>query len=173
MDDLAFKQNIVVEHVQVESLILKIQYFDPSGIAARDVQECLLIQLRRKILHSSQPAVKHALRIVEFHFDEFTKSDVTIKGIPVSVTESKITIILEELLSDIDLEVPDASFSHFDVMAKSFAKTLSIKTGTFLSEKEQENLVNSLFACKEPNVTPQGQVTFITMSVDDIDKKFK
>jgi RNA polymerase sigma-54 factor len=73
LDDLAFKQNIVVEQEQVEALILKIQHFDPAGIAARDVQECLLLQLRRKSLHSSQPAVKHALRIVEFHFDEFTK----------------------------------------------------------------------------------------------------
>ncbi len=73
LDDLAFKQNIVVEHDEVEALILKIQHFDPAGIAARDVQECLLLQLRRKSLHSSQPAVKHALRIVEFHFDEFTK----------------------------------------------------------------------------------------------------
>ena len=57
--------------------------------------------------------------------------------------------ILEELLNDINLEVPDSSFSHFDVMAKSFAKTLSIKTGTQLSEKEQESLVNNLFSCKE------------------------
>jgi RNA polymerase sigma-54 factor len=73
LDDLAFKQNIVVEQEQVEALILKIQHFDPVGIAARDVQECLLLQLRRKSLHSSLPAVKHALRIVEFHFDEFTK----------------------------------------------------------------------------------------------------
>lgn len=73
LDDLAFKQNIVVEQEQVEALILKIQHFDPAGIAARDVQECLLLQLRRKSLHSSHPAVKHALRIVEFHFDEFTK----------------------------------------------------------------------------------------------------
>jgi RNA polymerase sigma-54 factor len=73
LDDLAFKQNIVVEQEQIEALILKIQHFDPAGIAARDVQECLLLQLRRKILHSSQPAIKHALRIVEFHFDEFTK----------------------------------------------------------------------------------------------------
>ena len=74
--------------------------------------------------------IKTELENAGFSFDEFSKDSVTIKGIPVSVTESKITIILEELLNDINLEVPDASFSHFDVMAKSFAKTLSIKTGT-------------------------------------------
>ena len=94
LDDLAFKQNIVVEHEQVESLILKIQHFDPSGIAARDVQECLLIQLRRKSLHSSQPAVKHALRIVEFHFDEFTKRhfDKIIKSLDINEEQLKDAI---------------------------------------------------------------------------------
>ena len=116
--------------------------------------------------------IKSELENAGFSFDEFTKDSVTIKGIPVSVTESKITIILEELLSDIDLEVPDASFSHFDVMAKSFAKTLSIKTGTKLSEKEQENLVNDLFSCKEPTISPFGKATFKTLTLQEIDQLF-
>ena len=116
--------------------------------------------------------IKTELENAGFSFDQFTKDRVTIKGIPVSVTESKITIILEELLNDINLEVPDASFSHFDVMAKSFAKTLSIKTGTLLSEKEQESLVNNLFSCKEPTISPFGKATFKTLTLNQIDNLF-
>ena len=116
--------------------------------------------------------IKTELENAGFSFDEFTKESVTIKGIPVSVTESKITIILEELLNDIDLEVPESNFSHFDVMAKSFAKTLSIKTGTQLSEKEQESLVNDLFSCKEPNISPFGKPTFKTLTLSEIDHLF-
>ena len=116
--------------------------------------------------------MKAELENAGFSFDEFTKDSVTIKGIPVSVTESKITIILEELLNDINLEVPDASFSHFDVMAKSFAKTLSIKTGTQLSEREQESLVNNLFSCKEPTISPFGKSTFKTLTLNEIDNLF-
>ncbi|MGB0880318.1 MAG: DNA mismatch repair endonuclease MutL [Polaribacter sp.] len=116
--------------------------------------------------------IKTELENAGFSFDEFTKESVTIKGIPVSVTESKITVILEELLNDMTLEVPDASFSHFDVMAKSFAKTLSIKTDTKLSEKEQENLVNDLFSCKEPSVSPFGKRTFKTLTLNEIDYLF-
>ena len=41
-----------------------------------------------------------------------------------------------------------------DSIAKSMAKSMAVKTGTYLTEREQENLVNSLFACKEPNVSP-------------------
>jgi DNA mismatch repair protein MutL len=116
--------------------------------------------------------IKTELENAGFSFDEFTKDSVTIKGIPVSVTESEITIILEELLNDINLEVPDASFSHFDVMAKSFAKTLSIKTGTLLSERAQESLVNNLFSCKEPTVSPFGKATFKTLTLNQIDNLF-
>ncbi|TMM31396.1 DNA mismatch repair endonuclease MutL [Polaribacter aestuariivivens] len=116
--------------------------------------------------------IKTELENAGFSFDEFTKDSVTIKGIPVSVTESKITIILEELLNDINLEVPDASFSHFDVMAKSFARTLSIKTGTLLMEKEQDALVNDLFSCKEPSISPFGKATFKTLTLHEIDNLF-
>ena len=73
VDDLAFKQNIIVESKQVEDIIRSIQHFDPAGIAARDVQECLLIQLRRKMNNGPSASVKTALRIIEFHFEEFTK----------------------------------------------------------------------------------------------------
>ncbi|TXD52530.1 MULTISPECIES: DNA mismatch repair endonuclease MutL [unclassified Polaribacter] len=130
-----------------------------------------------KISFSSQEiemiyTMKTELENAGFSFDEFTKDSVTIKGIPVSVIESKITIILEELLNDMNFEVPDASFSHFDVMAKSFAKTLSIKTGTQLSGKEQEGLVNDLFSCKDPSVSPFGKATFKTLTLNEIDNLF-
>lgn len=130
-----------------------------------------------KISFSSQEiemiyTMKLELENAGFSFDEFTKDSVTIKGIPTSVTESKISIILEDLLNDINLEVPDTSYSHFDVMAKSFAKTLCIKTGTFLSEKEQETLVNDLFSCKEPSISPTGKATFKTLSLHEIDTLF-
>ena len=105
----------------------------------------------------------------------FSKLDqkVELSGIPLSIPENIIGITLEKLINDVQNEVPDSSFSQSDMLAKSLSKSLAIKNGKRLSIPEQENLVNSLFACKEPNVTPQGQVTFITMSVDDIDKKFK
>src|SRR5258707_14135841 len=47
-DDLAFRQNIETSEEEIESLIKKIQHFDPPGVAARDLQECLPIQLNRE-----------------------------------------------------------------------------------------------------------------------------
>lgn len=117
-------------------------------------------------------SIKTDLESAGFMFEEFKKDSVIIRGIPTSITESQITLILEQLLDDIKMEVPDTSFSHFDVMAKSFAKSLAIKTGTILSLKEQENLVNSLFSCKEPSSSPFGKPTFKTLSLQEIDTIF-
>ncbi|CAM1333727.1 DNA mismatch repair endonuclease MutL [Tenacibaculum aestuariivivum] len=116
--------------------------------------------------------IKSDLESAGFMFDEFTKDSVIIGGIPTSISESQITLILEELLDDIKLEVPDTSFSHFDIMAKSFAKSLAIKTGTLLSNKEQENLVDDLFCCKEPTISPFGKPTFKTLTLNEIDTIF-
>jgi DNA mismatch repair protein MutL len=107
-----------------------------------------------------------------FVFEDTTKEHVVISGIPVNVTESEVSLVLEQLLTDLQDGIPNSSFSQNDVIAKSMAKSLAVKTGTALSIKEQENLVNGLFACKDPNVSPFQKPTFITMRVEDIDKKF-
>lgn len=107
-----------------------------------------------------------------FVFEEINDDSVVISGLPVNVTESEVSILLEQLLSDLHDGIPESSFSQNDSIAKSMAKSLAVKTGTYLTEKEQENLVNGLFACKEPDVSPFHKPTFITMRVEDLDKKF-
>jgi DNA mismatch repair protein MutL len=107
-----------------------------------------------------------------FVFEETNGDHVVISGLPVNVTESEVPLVLEQLLGDLQDGIPESSFSQNDTIAKSMAKSLAVKTGTYLTEKEQENLVNGLFACKEPNVSPFQKPTFITMRVEDLDKKF-
>ena len=107
-----------------------------------------------------------------FVFEATQEDHVVISGIPVNITESEVSLVLEQLLSDLQDGIPESSFSQNDTIAKSMAKSLAVKTGSYLTEKEQENLVNGLFACKEPNVSPFQKPTFITMRVEDIDKKF-
>jgi DNA mismatch repair protein MutL len=107
-----------------------------------------------------------------FVFEETQADHIVISGIPVNITESEVALVLEQLLSDLQDGIPESSFSQNDTIAKSMAKSLAVKTGSYLTEKEQENLVNGLFACKEPNVSPFQKPTFITMRVEDIDKKF-
>ncbi len=71
VDDLAFRQNISTTEEEIAELVLQIQQFDPPGIAARNLQECLLIQLERK-LHEGKH-VEMAIKVLEKYFEEFTK----------------------------------------------------------------------------------------------------
>lgn len=107
-----------------------------------------------------------------FLFDKITNECIIVKGIPASITESQITIILEQLLDDISEEIPESSFSQLDIISKSMAKSLSIKTGSKLSETEQETMVNNLFSCKEPSVSPYGKKVFETLTIAELDGIF-
>jgi len=73
VDDLAFRQNISTSVQEIEMLIHRIQQFDPPGIAARDLQECLLLQLYRKQVKNNDPSIDQSIQILEHYFDEFTK----------------------------------------------------------------------------------------------------
>lgn len=71
VDDLAFRQNIDTNDEEVETLIKRIQQFDPSGVGSRTLQECLLIQLLRQREEGKEVDV--AIQALTKYFDEFTK----------------------------------------------------------------------------------------------------
>lgn len=123
--------------------------------------ECLIIK-------NMQTDLEHT----GFVFSDIKEESLTVTGVPVGVPESEVSIIIEQLISDVETNVPDASFSAADLLAKSMAKSLAIKNGQQLNSTEQEHLVNSLFACKEPSVSPINRPTFITMDASSIEKKF-
>lgn len=107
-----------------------------------------------------------------FLFDKIEDETLVVKGIPVAITESQVTEILEQLIEDIKNDIPETSFSQLDIMAKSLAKSLAIKVGVALSPEEQEDITNRLFECKEANYAPNGKPTFISVDLNDIDKRF-
>lgn len=71
VDDLAFRQNIETNEKEIEEIIKQIQQFDPPGVAARDLQECLLLQLHRR--KGEGKSVELAIEVLSNYFDEFTK----------------------------------------------------------------------------------------------------
>jgi RNA polymerase sigma-54 factor len=70
-DDLAFRQNISATVEEIDALVKQIQKFDPPGICARDLRECLLLQLERKKEEGIDVSV--TISILSDYFDEFTK----------------------------------------------------------------------------------------------------
>ena len=70
MDDLAFTQNIYVEEDKIKKVLGIVQDLDPPGVAARSLDECLIIQLKRK---EPKPSIELAINILERSFEHFTK----------------------------------------------------------------------------------------------------
>lgn len=94
VNDLAFTQGVYTTIEDIEIVLKQIQTFDPAGIGARDLQECLLLQLDRKDIH--EPFVQDAIRIIEDSFDEFSKKhyDKIQKRLDISDDALKQTIKL-------------------------------------------------------------------------------
>ncbi|WP_242921348.1 RNA polymerase factor sigma-54 [Pontibacter liquoris] len=92
-NDLAFSQNIETSEEEIEQVLHMIQTFDPAGIAARDLPECLLLQLHRR--EQDQTTIL-AERILEEAFDEFTKKHY-------QKIQSRFNISEEELKKAVDV----------------------------------------------------------------------
>ncbi len=96
IDDLAFSQNVMVEEEDVVEMLKLIQSFDPPGIAARDLQECLSLQLRRK--DTANPLIKKAIDIVENHLDEFTRKHYDKLERAVGLNSEELKEVVAEIL---------------------------------------------------------------------------
>ncbi|MEO9965870.1 MAG: RNA polymerase factor sigma-54 [Reichenbachiella sp.] len=94
MNDLAFSQNVETTEEELEEILYKIQTFDPSGIAARNLKECLLIQIEKRNDLSEENILAH--KIVSSCFDEFTKKhyDKISKKLNVSDEQLKAAVQL-------------------------------------------------------------------------------
>jgi DNA mismatch repair protein MutL len=165
---------IVIDQNKAHQRILYEQFLTNITVQQASSQQ-LLFPLELYFSHEEMAFVKElqpSLESTGFVFGTNGSDSIQISGIPIHIQESEVGIVFEELIAQLQNELPENNFSLFDGVAKSMAKSIAVKTGTYLTELEQENLVNSLFACKEPNVSPFNKPTFITLSVEDLDKKF-
>ena len=106
------------------------------------------------------------------NISKIKKDCVIIDAIPITIQQNQIIDFIEELIENFKNEVPETSFSQIDTIAKCLARSLAIKSGSKLSNKEQENIFNELFYCKEPNFSPFGKATFITITMEELEEKF-
>lgn len=161
-------QNLAHQRILYEELLKNITVKEA-------VSQQLLFPLQ---LHFSKPdleiieKIREQLEHTGFIFSELKDETIEISGIPVLILESHVVNLLNQLVHDIKEEVPDTGFSQNDMLAKSMAASMAIKTGVSLNKEEREHLINQLFACKEPTVSPTNKPVFTALDVSDLDKKF-
>jgi len=165
---MVIHQNLAHQRVLYEELLKNITVKEA-------VSQQLLFPLQ---LHFSKPdleiigKVREQLEHTGFIFSELKDETIEISGIPVLILESHVVNLLNQLVYDIKEEVPDSGYSQNDMLVKSMAASMAIKTGVSLNREEREHLINQLFACKEPTVSPTNKPIFTTLDVSDLDKKF-
>ena len=95
VDDLAFTQNIYVSPEEVENLLVNyIQHMDPVGVGARNLQECLLIQLENKVVTE---AVELAEKLISESFDAFTKKHYSKLMAKYDVNDDELRAAISEI----------------------------------------------------------------------------
>ena len=101
------------------------------------------------------------------------KDQLTITSMPAYVEVENLKDSIENLIFNLNNEIPDNSFSEADLISKIMAKSLSIKNGTILDVKEQQYIINALFACKESLISPFNKKTYVKIEYSQIDNMFK
>jgi len=95
VDDLIFRQNVATDEKELQFILSQIQKFDPAGVGARSLEECLLLQLRRK----EDPTVytEIAIRIVEKYFDLFAKKHYDKLESIFAIDSEKLKRVVDEI----------------------------------------------------------------------------
>lgn len=96
VDDLAFTMNVSVTEEQVEEVLKAVQDLDPAGIGARDLRECLLIQINRR--QTGDITRFTAKKILEDHFEEFTKKHYDKIQKKLEIEEDDLKEAIDEIL---------------------------------------------------------------------------
>ena len=96
VDDLAFSQNIHTTPQELEDILKAIQKFDPSGVGARTLNECLLLQLKRK--DETKPAIALARQVLESHMDEFSRKHYEKIARDLNVPDEELKAAIQEIL---------------------------------------------------------------------------
>lgn len=142
VDDLAFSAGVETSFEELVELLRVIQDFDPAGVGARDLQECLILQIKRK--GKFNPDVKLAHVILKKHFDEFTKKHYDKIQKRLNVNDDDFKCAVDEILKLNPR--PGSSFSN------PLVKASPTIIPDFILEEEDGELLLSLNSRNVPEL---------------------
>ncbi len=162
VNDLAFYAGIEATEAEVEAVLSTIQKFEPHGIAARSLQECLLIQLHHKA--ASHPAVQTAILVLQDCFEEFAKKHYQKITKKLSITEEQLRQAIA-LITKLNPK-PGGSDSGYE-------KSQTITPDFFVLENELGELYVKLNTRNEPELRISSSVLDVFHSYEKSRKKDK
>lgn len=179
--DLAFGQGLEVDEEELEEVLHIVQELDPAGVGARDLRECLLIQIDRKLdakTGGAQPALSLAHRILEEQFEAFTKKHYDKLVARLEVDEDTLRAAMEEITrlnpkpgnSGADNARPiQAVVPDFYVSVEGDELRLQINgrnAPELRVSNEYRDMMEGYSAAKNPDRSQKDAITFVKRKVD-------
>lgn len=175
MDDLAFTQNIYTDENTIDSVLKKVQALDPPGVASRSLEECLIIQLKRKEIN---PNIEKAILILEKSFEQFTKKHYKKLLQKHNITEDELKDAISEIEKlnpkpggsyagnnrIIEHVVPDFSIR---IVEGELELTLNGRNAPELHvSRDYNNMLKGIRDSKEKSKSQKDTVMFIKQKLD-------
>jgi DNA mismatch repair protein MutL len=113
------------------------------------------------------------VRQLGFDIEELGQQGFAINGIPADSGEVSPRELLESFIEQYRMHDDQKNIKKGDKVARSLAATLAIKSGKKLQTPEMQNLIDSLFGCEVPGLSPSGKTVIVSFTNDEIDSKFE
>ncbi|MDA8630373.1 RNA polymerase factor sigma-54 [Flavobacteriaceae bacterium] len=136
IDDLAFTQNIVANTNEVLSVLEKIHDLDPPGVGARSLQECLLIQLKKK--NNLKESIINSINLIENEFELFSKKKFSRISEKLNLSQEDLKLVIEEI-SRLNPKPGGSITNEFSNNTIIPDFILSIEDGNFIVELNKRN----------------------------------
>ncbi|MFZ4523578.1 MAG: DNA mismatch repair endonuclease MutL [Bacteroidales bacterium] len=112
-------------------------------------------------------------RKLGFDISEFGNGSFVVHAIPVNLESKDIRMFIESVLESLKSPGLGNKSDQAQQLAKALAKKSSIRRGRKLHQEEMDSLIETLFACNVPGVSPDGKPTMVVLSYDELHTKFK
>ncbi len=177
VDDLAFSANVIVTEKQVEEVLSLVQELDPAGIGARDLRECLLLQIQRK--QEGNITLFTAKKILQDHFEEFTKKhyDKIQKKLEIGDQDLKQAIdeiirlnpkpggSMKEATKSVQQVIPDFQIIEFE---NQLELTINGRNAPELKvSRDYENMLRSYSEGAKTSKSDKEAVTFVRQKLEN------
>ncbi|MBS4012235.1 MAG: DNA mismatch repair endonuclease MutL [Bacteroidetes bacterium] len=139
--------------------------------------QTLLFPEQVKLIESDAELIREIMAeitAIGFEISEFSKNTFVVNAVPADIPENQNTAeLVETLLENYKRNQSDLTIDVHTNLCRSIAKKLSVKHGKYLTEVEMNALVDNLFACQVPNMSPSGKNILTIVTTDELIERFK
>jgi DNA mismatch repair protein MutL len=165
---LLIDQNRAHQRVLYEQFLQSLSVSNPSSQALLFPVELEFSPGAMQMLRDMQDA----LRAIGFEC-HLAESSIEIHSLPALIPAAKVPQVFDELLSQWQRHEGEVQYSEGDRLARLLSRSLAIRPGSILDASSRQGLINDLFACKEPALSPFNKKIHITLPVEELEKKLQ